>query len=108
MADEDEALRLLGFLNTPLFRSGLNTYCGQHKTSGYVNLFPFRELPRDVVASAILELAVRKRLAVERACETDRRFVTMPVAETLAVAYEALADRVRSAAEATVRSEEAW
>jgi len=108
VADEHDALRLLGFLNTPLFRSGLNTYCGQHKTSGYVNLFPFPELPFDVGASEKLELAVRKRLSAERTCETDRRFVTMPVAETLAAAHEALADRVRSAIGATVRSEEAW
>src|SRR5712692_3398678 len=43
--DPDLALELLGLLNTPLVRLSLNKYCGQHKYSGYVNLFPYRRLP---------------------------------------------------------------
>lgn len=31
---------VLALLNSKLFSFGINSYCGQHKTSGYVNLFP--------------------------------------------------------------------
>ncbi|WP_216905720.1 BREX-1 system adenine-specific DNA-methyltransferase PglX [Synechococcus sp. CCY 0621] len=40
IADKSKALLLLAYLNTPLIRYSLNKYCGQHKTSGYVNLLP--------------------------------------------------------------------
>jgi hypothetical protein len=40
--DETKAIEMLGVLNTPLARFAINKFCGQHKTSGYVNLFPYR------------------------------------------------------------------
>ncbi|NLX46213.1 MAG: BREX-1 system adenine-specific DNA-methyltransferase PglX, partial [Treponema sp.] len=44
IANKDVAIEALGLLNTPLVRYSLNKYCGQHKYSGYVNLFPYRRL----------------------------------------------------------------
>jgi hypothetical protein len=44
IADKEIAIEALGLLNTPLVRYSLNKYCGQHKYSGYVNLFPYRRL----------------------------------------------------------------
>ena len=38
---QDRALELLGLLNTPLVRYSINKFCGLHKYSGYVNLFPY-------------------------------------------------------------------
>lgn len=40
--DEFKVLEIIGVLNTPLARASINKFCGQHKTSGYINLFPFR------------------------------------------------------------------
>lgn len=39
--DESEALILLALLNSRLFQFIINLYCGQHKYSGYVGLFPY-------------------------------------------------------------------
>jgi hypothetical protein len=41
VSDPDVVLGILGLLNTPLVRESINKYCGQHKYSGYVNLFPY-------------------------------------------------------------------
>ena len=62
--DEDKALELLALLNTPLVRYSLNKYCGQHKYSGYVNLFPYRRLPNPFeVRSRISEVIESVRMA---------------------------------------------
>ncbi len=37
---ESERLFLLALINSDFFNFGINKYCGQHKQSGYVNLFP--------------------------------------------------------------------
>jgi hypothetical protein len=42
--ERNRSLDALALLNTPLVRCSLNKYCGQHKYSGYVNLFPYRNL----------------------------------------------------------------
>jgi hypothetical protein len=57
---------MLGVLNTPLTRASLNRFAGQHKTSGYVNLFPYRrisdgETVRDKVEKAVLALLNAQR-----------------------------------------------
>ena len=69
VANQTFALGMLGFLNTTLFRLGLNKLCGQHKASGYVNMFPFRE---DVdleslhgVVEEVLSLATEIRILDE-------------------------------------------
>jgi hypothetical protein len=38
--DESERAAILALMNSNLFNFGINKYCGQHKTNGYVNLFP--------------------------------------------------------------------
>lgn len=38
--DEHRKLVLLGLLNSAAFQIAINSYCGQHKYSGYLNLFP--------------------------------------------------------------------
>ncbi|MFV1968565.1 MAG: Eco57I restriction-modification methylase domain-containing protein, partial [Pirellulaceae bacterium] len=38
--DESERWFLLALINSDYFNFGINKYCGQHKQSGYVNLFP--------------------------------------------------------------------
>ncbi len=43
VTSKEKALEMLGVLNTPLARASLNKFTGQHKTSGYVNLFPYRD-----------------------------------------------------------------
>ena len=42
--DLKEIVQILAVLNTPLARFSINKFAGQHKTSGYVNLFPFRRI----------------------------------------------------------------
>lgn len=108
IADQDDAFRLLGFLNTPLFRHDLNTYCGQHKTSGYVNLFPFLESPPSSDGAEKLYKAVNRRMEVERRCETDRRFIAIIIAENVTAAHRVLTNMIQDAIEATERSEAVW
>ena len=65
--NETERLALLGFLNTPLARETINRICGQHKTSGYVNLLPYTpfsnaENVADEVRSAVCALTMPRRL----------------------------------------------
>jgi hypothetical protein len=57
--DKNRSLDALALLNTPLVRCSLNKYCGQHKYSGYVNLFPYHRL------SNIEECRTRIEKAVE-------------------------------------------
>jgi len=56
--DEDTNWYVLGLLNTPLLQSMINTYCGQHKGVGYVNLLPIPEAEkalREVVSKLARE-----------------------------------------------------
>jgi len=41
LPDESDRWLVLTLLNSHLFSYGINKYCGQHKTNGYVNLFAF-------------------------------------------------------------------
>jgi hypothetical protein len=52
---KQKSLEALALLNTPLVRFSLNKYCGQHKYSGYVNLFPYRPLSKIDECSAKIE-----------------------------------------------------
>ena len=40
-----DSLLLLGYLNSTIASRLINTYCGQHKYSGYINLLPFPLIP---------------------------------------------------------------
>lgn len=69
-----DRLLILALLNSSLFRFGLNLYSGQHKYSGYINLFPL-VVPanREVVEEAVTEL-ICKRLELARLDETQPVF----------------------------------
>ena len=72
--NNDDALEMLAILNTPLARFCLNKFAGQHKTSGYVNLFPYRKMSdRSFVISSIKKTLVKLRLA-QRFDETNPLF----------------------------------
>ena len=57
--DADKAYSLLAFLNSPAVLFLTNKLCGQHKTSGYVNLIPFGDFSlSDAYISEIKEAVV--------------------------------------------------
>ncbi|NQV02111.1 MAG: SAM-dependent methyltransferase, partial [Bacteroidia bacterium] len=63
----EKAREVIAFLSTPLVRYSLNKYCGQHKYSGYVNLFPYHQLSnieecRERVEHVIDEIRDAQRL----------------------------------------------
>ena len=66
ISEKNKAIEALALLNTPLVRFSLNKYCGQHKYSGYVNLFPYRRL------SNIEECRARVSLAVDTIRDAQR------------------------------------
>lgn len=41
--NNDKLWSILGIVNSKLLQATINTYCGQHKYSGYVGLLPFRD-----------------------------------------------------------------
>lgn len=45
---EDEALFVCGLVNTRLYRYVINTFCGQHKHSGYLNSLPILPIPENI------------------------------------------------------------
>jgi hypothetical protein len=74
---ESERWMVLAIINSDLFNYGINLYCGQHKTTGYVNLFPVPNNRSDIAAN--LSQAAMRRLATSRArwwrtIETDYFF----------------------------------
>ena len=75
--NEAERLALLGFLNTPVAREMINRICGQHKTSGYVNLLPYAPL-EDVGAVALqVKSVVSALLLARRFDETQLLFARL-------------------------------
>ena len=71
-----ESLFVLGYLNSTLASRLLNTYCGQHKYSGYVNLLPL-VLIADSDKQEVTELVERlisKKLEVYSTDETSLLF----------------------------------
>ena len=74
IADKDLAIEVLGLLNTPLVRYSLNKYCGQHKYSGYVNLFPYHRLSNNEECRARVEKVVEAIREVQCGDETQSLF----------------------------------
>lgn len=103
-----EALTLLGYLNTPLLRYALNLFCGQHKTSGYVNKLPYT-LPQEVdQLQPLVEVAVLARLEVESTVETDRQFVVPTIRGSLEEGWTVARRAYAAAVMRTAESEMAW
>lgn len=75
--DPSQRWAVLALLNSRLFSFGINTYCGQHKTSGYVNLFPYYRLDsRDLLSLEELAKSIHRiKLEWYRGEETDPYFV---------------------------------
>jgi len=96
----DEALVLLGFLNTPLIRDALNKYCGQHKYSGYVNLLPFARFGNpERVASYVREALIIGTKA-RRLDEVQPFFFPPLHAKSLSESAEIIAEVIQASREA--------
>lgn len=55
VSSSDEAYLFSAYLSSWLFQFGINTYCGQHKYPGYVNIFPFPRVMLGARGQAIIE-----------------------------------------------------
>jgi len=58
LVSEHRKLVLLGLLNSTAFQIAINSYCGQHKYSGYLNLFPCPDTDEPVtkaIAATVLK-----------------------------------------------------
>jgi len=76
ITDPRLALDLLGLLNTPLVRLSLNKYCGQHKYSGYINLFPYRYLPDTSDVRAHVKSAIMAHMEARSLDESQSFFLS--------------------------------
>jgi hypothetical protein len=67
---------ILAFLNSQIFQTVINLYCGQHKYPGYVHLFPTPPLDAKYTkaASEAAKRAYKLKESVESADETNPRF----------------------------------
>ena len=77
------AFEMLGVLNTPLTRASLNKFAGQHKTSGYVNLFPYRKIFHGEIARTTVESAVLSLLDAQRFDESLSFFQALKGARSI-------------------------
>ncbi len=51
--DNDNLWFILGIINSKLLQATINTYCGQHKYSGYVGLLPYCDSDNDMKSSIL-------------------------------------------------------
>jgi hypothetical protein len=62
---EDDALVLLAYLNSSVGQYILNTYSGQHKTVGYVNLLPLvdinEEIKKDIINNITTGIKIKNK-----------------------------------------------
>jgi hypothetical protein len=72
---EADSLLLLALLNTPLFRFALNKICGQHKSGGYINMFPYRILPEQSLLQAAVKAVIDEANSLRAFDETQALFV---------------------------------
>ncbi|MFC1805508.1 BREX-1 system adenine-specific DNA-methyltransferase PglX, partial [Planctomycetota bacterium] len=76
--EDEDAFLVLAFLNSRLVRYIINSYCGQHKHSGYLNALPFPafspKLREDMARSATGSVSLARRWAARRE-EQSRLFV---------------------------------
>jgi len=77
---EEEALIALSFLNSSLAQFSINTFCGQHKYSGYVNLLPLPDLKENeisfIIANTKRIIQIRRKwFSVDETCLEFRKFI---------------------------------
>ncbi len=97
---KEQALALLGFLNTPLVRYSLNRFCGQHKYSGYVNLLPHIQLENESEIAKYVEETINKHAFAESLDELSPIFGNArPSCESLSDALRLIDFHVQSACE---------
>jgi hypothetical protein len=101
----DKSLAALGFLNTPLIRSALNKYCGQHKYSGYVNLLPFSKADNPCGVASHVEQAIIKGAIARRLDEIQPCFCPLPRSRTLAEIVDSISSAIDSSREASLIAE---
>lgn len=94
---KSERLSLLGYLNTPIAREMINRICGQHKTSGYVNLLPYKPFKNlDIIAEKV-KSAVYALILPRRLDETQLWFTGFETALSIHEVARALYDEISSA-----------
>jgi hypothetical protein len=105
LGQHSESLAALGFLNTPLIRSALNKYCGQHKYSGYVNLLPFPMVDDPCGAASHVEQAIMKGFSARRLDEIQPWFCPPARSRSLAETAELISGAIDSSREASLSAE---
>lgn len=83
IGSQDAALDLLAVLNTPLVRASLNKYCGQHKYSGYVNLFPYKPLRSPDATRVLVRSVLDAYIAAAQYDEIQSHFCSINNAGSL-------------------------
>jgi len=73
--ENDNILILLGYLNTTLIRFILNRYCGQHKTSGYLNLLPYSNFSDSQTIAKKVKEAIITRMNAEKMDEISSLYI---------------------------------
>jgi hypothetical protein len=74
---EADATHLLALLNTPLFRFALNKLCGQHKSGGYINMFPLRTLGERSLLQSMVTDVINEANVLRAYDETQRLFAVL-------------------------------
>jgi len=95
---EADSLLLLALLNTPLFRFALNKLCGQHKSGGYINMFPYRVLPEQSSLQTAVKKVINEANSL-RAFDETQPFFVVPYGWgllTLSTSAEALSQRLNA------------
>ena len=94
--DQADAITCIGFLNSSFSQFALNSFCGQHKRSGYVNKLPFpSSLSTESINDNTLEI-VRLKRSWCQLDQTSREFIgwsfpgTSKIPQSLTAAQEAL------------------
>ena len=72
--DAQKAYSLLAFLNSPAVLFLTNKLCGQHKTSGYVNLIPFGDFSLPEAYTSEIKEAVLGLIMCRESDETQLQF----------------------------------
>jgi len=79
-AEGIDQLLIIGFMNSRFVKYILNTYCGQHKHSGYLNKIPWLRLPENIKVDIIqnTKRGIVDSLNRERKLKLQSRFYYYP------------------------------
>lgn len=105
IADSNLAFELLGMLNTPLVRFSLNKYCGQHKYSGYVNLFPYSPFPHVDETRSYVKHTLQTQNTAQSFDELQSLFSIRPYGNSIEDYSITLKQTIDAALEATITCE---